>query len=184
MNKKFSATRNLCFLFLLGVSSLSLAQTDSVMPIPGAGAARDVPGAVLYPNQEIVHRVVFDAARGAANSDEINPMLQAVARYVNTLATYGVPEENREIAIVIHQGATSIILQNEEYQARNNGAYNPNIALIRALDEAGVKLHVCGQAVLGNNIDTDTILSEIQVDLWALTTIIDYQQRGFVLIGG
>lgn len=171
-------------LLLLSVSSISIAQTDKALPFPEIGAARDVPGAVLLPNTNVVHRVLFDAATGAANPGDINPMLRTVARYVNTLEKYGVPKEKREIAIVIHQGATPVILTNDEYKARNNGADNPNIELIRSLKAAGIKLHVCGQAVVYNEIDPAKILPEIQLDLWALTTIIDYEQRGFIVVGG
>jgi hypothetical protein len=38
--------------------------------------------------------------------------------------------------------------------------------------------------VLGRKIDPETIMPEIQVDLWALTTIINFELRGYVRIGG
>ena len=40
------------------------------------------------------------------------------------------------------------------------------------------------QAVLGREIEPATIQPEIQLDLWALTTLIDLQLDGYVLIGG
>jgi hypothetical protein len=43
---------------------------------------------------------------------------------------------------------------------------------------------VCGQAVLGQKIDPKDIQPEIQLDLWALTTIVNMQRRGYVRIGG
>jgi intracellular sulfur oxidation DsrE/DsrF family protein len=115
---------------------------------------------------------------------DVNPMLTATARYLNTLAKYGVPAEHRKIAVVFHQGATSAILKNEEYKKRNNGQDNPNIAIIQALKKAGVEFHVCGQAVLGAKIDPKDIQPDIQLDLWALTTIINLELRGYVRIGG
>jgi intracellular sulfur oxidation DsrE/DsrF family protein len=127
--------------------------------------------------------VAFDLATAAPKIGEVHPMLQAVARYVNTLAKTGVPAANRQIAVVFHQGGTDIILQDEAFKARHEGQPNPNISLIRALKKAGVDFRVCGQAVMGLKIDPKTIQPEIQLDLWALTTIIALQQRGYVLIG-
>jgi len=163
--------------------SAGLVQAQSGLLIPDFPVARDVPGAVVVPDPNIDHKVVFDIVVAAENVDEINPRLQVVARYLNTLAKYGVPAENRHIAVVFHRASTPVILKNEEFKARNDGHANPNIELLRALHAAGVKLHVCGQAVLGRKIDAEDILPEIQVDLWALTTLIDYQLKGYVKIG-
>jgi intracellular sulfur oxidation DsrE/DsrF family protein len=161
----------------------ALAAADQ-LPIPGFPAAKDVPGARLLPDPAVEYKVVFDAAGAAENVDDVNPMLAGVARYVNTLAKYGVPAENRKIAVVLHQGATPAILKNAAFKARNDDHDNPNIALIRDLHAAGVKFHVCGQAVLGRDIDPDDILDEIELDLWALTTLIEFGRQGYVQIGG
>lgn len=167
-----------------GLLSFGTAVAQEALPIPDIGAARDVPGAVLVPNPAIENKVVFDIVVGAENIDDVNPMLGAVARYLNTLAKYGVPPENRKIAVVLHRGSTEIILEDDAFKARNDGHSNPNIALIRALHAAGVQFHVCGQAVLGRKIDPQDILPEIQLDLWALTTLIDLQLQGYVKVGG
>ena len=43
---------------------------------------------------------------------------------------------------------------------------------------------VCGQAVLGATSDAKDIQPDIQVGLWALTTIVNMELRGYVWIGG
>lgn len=116
-------------------------------------------------------------------ADEPYAGLQAVARYVNTLAKAGVPADHRPIAIVFHQGSTDIVMNSDAFKARYQRG-NPNLAMIRALKSAGVELHVCGQAVLARKIEPSTIQPEIQLDLWALTTLINLQQRGYVRVGG
>lgn len=160
------------------------AATQTALPIPDYGVARDVPGAELVPDPGVTYKVAFDAVAAAESIDDVNPMLAGVARYVNTLAKFGVPAEHRQIAVVLHQGSTEIILEDAAFKARNDGHSNPNVALIRALDAAGVQFHVCGQAVLGRSIDPKTILPEIQLDLWALTTLIELGRQGYVRIGG
>jgi intracellular sulfur oxidation DsrE/DsrF family protein len=94
-----------------------------------------------------------------------------------------VPADHRKIAVVFHQGGTEIVQNNEAFKARNNGHDNPNIALIQSLKKAGVDFRVCGQAILGSKIDPKTIQPEIELDLWALTTIVNLELRGYVHVG-
>lgn len=164
---------------VLGMPARATAQA---LPVPGVDPARDVPGAKEMPDTKIVHKVVFDMATAGPKPGEVHPMLQAVARYVNTLAKVGVPAANRKIAVVFHQGATDYIMTNEAYKARHEGQDNPNATMIQALKKAGVDFRVCGQAALGRKIDRKDMMPEIQLDLWALTTIIALQQQGYVLI--
>jgi intracellular sulfur oxidation DsrE/DsrF family protein len=166
------------------LANLALAQAGSSLPVPGVAPARDVPGAHLVPDPNLTYKVVFDLSRAAKSVGDVNPGLSGVARYVNTLAKYGVPPEHRQIAVVIHQNATEIIVENATYKARNGGHDNPNLALIKNLKQAGVDLHVCGQAVLAKHIDPKTIVPEIQLDLWALTTLTTLELEGYVHVGG
>ena len=169
---------------LLGTSDAAWAQAPQPLPVPGVEPARDLPGAKEIPDATTEYKVLFDVAQAPPKPTDVNPMLQATARYLNTLAKVGVPAEHRKIAVIFHQGVTSAILKNDAYKARNNGQDNPNIAIIQALKKAGVEFHVCGQAVLGMKIDPKDIQPEIQLDLWALTTIINMELRGYVRIGG
>jgi intracellular sulfur oxidation DsrE/DsrF family protein len=168
----------------LGVSTAIWAQGGQGLPVPGVEPARDLPGAKEIPDAKTEYKVLFDVAKAAATPSDVNPMLQAAARYLNTLAKEGVPAEHRKLAVIFHQGGTQAILKNDAYKARNDGRDNPNIAIIQALKKAGVEFRVCGQAVLGMKIDTKDIQPEIQVDLWALTTIVNMELRGYVRIGG
>jgi intracellular sulfur oxidation DsrE/DsrF family protein len=166
------------------LANLALAQARSSLPVPGVAPARDVPGAHLVPDPNLTYKVVFDLSRAAKHVGDVNPGLAGVARYVNTLAKYGVPADHRKIAIVIHQDATEIIVDNAAFKTRNGGHDNPNLALIKSLKQAGVDFHVCGQAVLAKHIDPKTIVPEIQLDLWALTTLTTLELEGYVHVGG
>ena len=176
--------RRITTLVLFALLAVCSAQAQEELPISGYPAARDVPNAGMLPDPNREVKVVFDAVAAAENVDDVNPMLVAVARYVNTLAKYGVPQDKRKIAVVLHQGATPIILRHEEFKARYEGHDNPNIDLIRQLHSAGVAFHVCGQGATAQKIAPEDILDEVQLDLWALTTIIDLGMQGYVKIGG
>lgn len=181
MKHAFWAASVLALVTIVGTHSALQAQA---LPIPGVEPARDLPGAKEIPDATTEYKVLFDVGSAAPKPTDVNPILQAAARYINTLAKVGVPADHRKIVVVFHLGGTSAILKNEEYKARNNGQDNPNIAIIQALKKAGVDFRVCGQAVLASKIDQKDIQPEIQVDLWALTTIINFELRGYVRIGG
>lgn len=168
---------------LLGLSGSVFAQSGQTLPIPGGAVAKDVPGAKELPDPNMTYKVVFDLSTAAPKVDDVNPGLSGVVRYVNTLAKYGVPADHRKIALVLHRNATEIILNNEAFKARNDGHDNPNIALIQSMKKAGVDFRVCGQSVLAHKIDPKTVLPEIEVDLWALTTLVNLQLHGYVHVG-
>jgi intracellular sulfur oxidation DsrE/DsrF family protein len=165
---------------LLGLSDSAHAAS---LAVPDGPVARDVPGAKELPDPAMTYKVVFDLATAAPKIDEVNPGLTMVVRYLNTLAKYGVPADHRKLAVVFHQKATEVILKNDAFKERHPGHDNPNIALIREMKKAGVDFRVCGQAVLANKIDPKTIQPEIELDLWALTTLVDFQLKGYVHVG-
>jgi intracellular sulfur oxidation DsrE/DsrF family protein len=86
--------------------------------------------------------------------------------------------------VVFHQQGTESVLNNAAFKARHDGHDNPNIAMIQSMKKAGVDFRVCGQGVLGSKIDTATILPEVQVDLWAMVTLINLQLEGYARVSG
>ena len=184
MMKRVSIGRAVALAAFLGLSATAYAQSGQPLPIPGGEVAKDVPGAKELPDPNLTYKVVFDIATAAPKIDEVNPGLTGVVRYLNTLGKFGVPADHRKIAVVLHQKATEIILDNDTFKARNDGHDNPNIALIRTMKRAGIDFRVCGQSVLAHKIDPKTIMPEIELDEWALTTIINLELRGYVHVGG
>ena len=173
-----------CAVLAAALTAFSGAMPAQTLAIPGGEVARDVPGAKELPDPAMTYKVVFDAASAAPKVGDVNPNLTGVVRLLNTLAKNGVPADHRKIAVVLHRDATDIILNNEAFKARYNGQDNPNIALIKTMKAAGVDFRVCGQAVLAHKIDPKTILPEIELDLWALTTLVNLELRGYVHVGG
>jgi len=163
------------------LSSTALAEGDLL--VPGFGVGSDVAGAHNTPNPDTEYKVLFDLSEVDDNLDDPYPFLPAIAVYMNTLQKFGVPPKNRKISVVLRRGSGLIGLKNEEFKARNNGKDNPNIELIQKLAAAGVKFHICGQGILARDIDREDLLPEIQIDYWALTTMIELGRQGYVKIG-
>jgi len=169
---------------LLFFLALASANAEDNLPVPGYDAGRDVPDALLAPDPNTVYKVMFDFAMNDDNLDDPYPMLPLVATYVNTLAKFGVPPEHRKIAIILHRGSGLIGLNNDKFKELNDGKDNPNLDLIRKLRAAGVTFHQCGQGVVARNLEADDYIDEIQIDYWALTTLIELGRQGYVKIGG
>ena len=168
---------------MFGYSGRAWTQTAAALPVPSQGVAKDIPNAHEMPDPRTDYKVVFSVA-AVVKPDEVHPMLKTIGLYLNTLANTGVPADHRHIAAVFHQGGGDAVLANDVYKARHNGRNNPNIALLHELKQAGVELRVCGQGLLGKKLDPKDVLPDVQVDLWAMTTMVNLQLRGYVRIGG
>lgn len=165
---------------LTGFSGHAATESATALPIPDAPVATDIPGAHELPDPNLTYKIVFTVKNPAPKIDEINPGLITIARFFNTLAKNGVPAEHRKIAVVFN--GAEIFLKNDAYKTRNDGHDNPNIALIQSMKKAGIDFHVCGQELLARKIDPSTVLPEVQLDLWAMTTVTNFQARGYAFI--
>jgi intracellular sulfur oxidation DsrE/DsrF family protein len=170
----------------LAWGSFGPARADSARTplVAGYEATRDLPGARELPDPKTDYKVVFADGQDAKNPGDVNPMLPTIATYVNTLGKYGVPADHRHIVIMFHQRTPDldIVMSNDAYKERYNRD-NPNIAIIHALKQAGVDIRVCGQGLLARKIDTAQVNPDVQVDLWAMATLVNLQLKGYVRVG-
>jgi len=160
-------------------------QAADDLAVPGYPVAVDVPGAHELPDPALDYKIAWGIGQGAQDlTAEVNPALPTIARYVNTLAKWGVPQDKRHIIVMFHQRSDDfdIVMRNDAFKAKY-GKDNPNIALISALTAAGVEFRACGQAVVGRKIDPDDVNPDIQIDLWAMTSFMNLQMKGFVRTG-
>jgi intracellular sulfur oxidation DsrE/DsrF family protein len=178
MHKLIPLTAAVTLLF----GGVAIAQDAKVAAVPGFGVATEIPNAKELPDPNMTYKVLFDVGKAAPKPDQVNPILDALARYLNTLDKWGVPAEHRKLAVIFHQGGGEVVLKNDAYKERK-GVDNPNIALIQSLKKAGVEFHVCGQGLLSRKIDKSQVLPEVDVDLWALVSIVNFQMKGYARIG-
>ena len=163
----------------------STAAADDSLAVPGYPVARDVPNAHELPDPKLDYKIAWGVGQGAKDmAAEVNPGLETLARYVNTLHKWGVPKEKRHIIVMFHQRNPDfdITMSNAAFKARH-GKDNPNIALIRDLKAAGVQLRACGQALESRKIDAKDVNQDIQIDLWAMTSMLNLQMKGYVRTG-
>ena len=160
------------------------AEDGGALLVPGMPVAKDIPGAHELPDPDMNYKVVFSLNQDPPNPDDVNPMFNLIATYLNTLGRYGVPPEHRNLVVVIHHRTEGfdIVMTNEAYKKRY-GRDNPNIEIIHKLKEAGVDIRLCGQGLIGREIDAKDVNPDIEIDLWAMTTMINLMMNGYARVG-
>lgn len=147
-------------------------------PVPNFGKITPLPNAPMQPDPKVEYRVAFNITKAAAKPDQVNPSLEKVARYINLLASAGVHPRRGNVLAIVHGPATDIVLEQNAFR-RKHGLSNPNLALIRALTEAGVEVHVCGQALAGQQIAQADVFTGVTVDLSALVALTTLELKGW-----
>ena len=155
------------------------------LPVPAAGLPGFIAGMKEVPDPGLDYRVLFDL-QTAAPANGADPRLQSVARYLNSLAEYGVPPIRRHLVVLVHGAATSLVLNNSAFQAQSHAPAathgNPNATLIARMLAAGVQFRVCGQALMARHLSAAQLLPGVQMDLWAVSTLANLQLHGYAHI--
>jgi intracellular sulfur oxidation DsrE/DsrF family protein len=154
---------------------LSRVARAEQLPVPAAGLPGFIAGMKEVPDAGLDYRVLFDlkAAPAASGPD---PRLLDIARYVNSLAEYGVPPIRRHLIVLVQGAATPLLI------AATSGRANPDAALIRRMHAAGVQFRVCGQALMARHLTAAQLLPDVEMDLWAISTLANLQLHGYAHI--
>ncbi len=149
--------------------------------VPQFGQTFAVPTPDFKTDTTLVFKAVFDVAKAPEDPSIRNPYLETLARFLNMHQNAGVPAKNLKVRAAIHGGAAYGLLKNEYYKEKY-GVDNPNIELLKALDDAGVDLILCGQTAGSRDISTARRLEIIDVALSAMTILIQSQEEGYHMI--
>ncbi len=167
-------------LFLcLATASVSAQKVNPV--IKNFGSVYDVSNATEKPDPKMKYKILVDITDAADKPDSLNAYLEAAATLYNLHAVGGVPAKNIDMVVVLHKMATYSIFTNERFQKKYK-TDNPNLALITALSDAGVRFFVCGQTMLKAKVAENEIAPEVKVATSALTTLTTYQLKGYSFI--
>ncbi len=169
-------------LFGVLLFNLSYAQDPRVNPIiKDFGPVYEIPDAVEKPDPKMTYKLLVDLVMASSKPDTINLGIEAACTLLNLHGVGGVPKEKIKMVMAVHNAAGYTVLNNEAYRARYK-VDNPNLPMINALLEAGVKIVVCGQTLKKRGIDPATLAPGVGVATSALTTITTYQLKGYAVI--
>jgi intracellular sulfur oxidation DsrE/DsrF family protein len=129
-------------------------------------------------SSKIDYKVAIDVYEGIKDSTRINSAVSEIARTYNLLIANGTPEKNLEVAVVIHGGAVDAFFTNEAYM-KTFGIENPNLPLIEAMHEQGIKFYVCSQSLGFKNYPPGLMAAPVEIALSAKTALITLDQMGY-----
>lgn len=115
-----------------------------------------------------------DKQDSAARNDD----LVDIGRIINLHVAGGVPKEKVNIVLAIHAIGMLSFLTNEAYQKKYK-TDNPNVRIIEQLNNAGVKMLVCGQSLTWMGYKKEDLLPGVKVAISAQTVLTHYQSKGY-----
>jgi intracellular sulfur oxidation DsrE/DsrF family protein len=167
-------------LFVLA-GQVVVAQTNYTPIFKNNGKVFDVPTAVDVIDHKATYKILIDINTSPGLPADVNENIENIARIVNLHAAAGISRKKMKVIAVFHGAAVAGLVNNEVYKEKNKVDINPNLALLKALNEEGVELYVCGQTLARRNIDAKTISTDVVPVLSAITTISTYAAKGYTV---
>ena len=169
-------------LLLAAFSLTSRAAEPSTGPyVDAGGPAFEVPDRDVPLREGMKYRVVFEATEYPGEKDGVNRELTVVGRFMNMHGKNGVPLENLDVAVVVHGQALFATFNDEAYR-KQFGIDNPSLALLKDLQDAGVKIYVCGQSLGFRGVDKTVLADDVKVGLSAMTLLVTLQADGYAFL--
>lgn len=137
------------------------------------------PTEIPDPNHDYKLLFEFSAKNPDSVAKDINYSLDEVVRVLNLHVASGVPKNKLFPVVVIHGSGIEALMTNEHYKKRHS-IDNPNLGVVKDLENVGTKFIVCGQAMAFHNFTRDQLLPEVKVSLTAQTVLSNYQLQGYV----
>ena len=103
-----------------------------------------------------------------------------IACTINLHVVAGVPLKNISVVIVSHGAGNAVVFTNEHNREMFH-TDNPNLKLIKELDNAGAKFIICGQFMDYAGLTKADLLPEVKIALSAITTFTTYRLKGYLL---
>jgi intracellular sulfur oxidation DsrE/DsrF family protein len=112
--------------------------------------------------KDLTYKVSWDVNVGPEKPEGVPDGFRRPAGFLMQTDDNGVPRSNVRLAIIVYGTAARSLLDNAAYK-QQAGADNASIALLEALHASGVRIIVCGEALLGRNIPRDRLLPFVEV---------------------
>lgn len=138
----------------------------------------DTENSVLKYDSSIDYKLAIDVYDKVKDSSKLTGTFREVGRTYNLNIANGVPKDKLKVAVVIHGGAISSILNDTAYK-KKYGIKNPNSEALRVYKEGGVQFYVCGQSLGFLNIPQEDLAPEIDVAISAKTALVTLDQLGY-----
>jgi intracellular sulfur oxidation DsrE/DsrF family protein len=166
------------FLLLILAAGTITAQTKLHPVIKGYGEIFDVPYAKEKPDPKIDYKIVVEIGQSMEDSSVVFEPLDHVARLYNLHIYGGVPSKQLMVVVVVYAKSTLAYLSDEAYK-KKFGINNPNTGILAALNDAGIRLEVCGQSLEKQHIPPAAINPAVHIAVSRFTAVSTYQMKGY-----
>lgn len=164
------------------VMSVSAFSQNRVNPvIKNYGGIFEIPYAEEKPDPTLDYNIVIEIERASDTPDSTNWALYNVSRLINLHVMGGVPKDKLHVVLAIHGAAAFSVMNNEAYKAKY-GVNNPSLKLYAELEQAGVKIFVCGQSLIARKIDRFKMVPEVKIASSMLTVMTTHQLKGYAAL--
>lgn len=171
----------ICAILLISLQKLSAQETQAGPILEEFGTVFSIPDPDLTLSKDENYKILFDIYTDQGGEAEINPLLNTVARFLNMHGQTGMKKEQLSIVVIMH-GAGAKNALNEEAYLKKFGRSNPNAELLKALDEVGVNLYICGQSMYSRGFSPVDLAEPVKLSLSAMTALVHFQKEGYQLI--
>lgn len=164
------------------VGGLLQAQKLVYPAIQGYGGVNEVPFETIKPDPNQQYKFVVEFGNGIQDKKKVSEDLDYAARMYNLHIYAGVTKDKIALAFVVYSGSTSIALSNEEYKKRF-GVENPNAELLEELKKNGIRVIVCGQSMMKQDLTPEMIYRGVEMAVSRFTATTDLMNKGYLLFG-
>jgi len=127
------------------------------------------------------YKVTMDVSDTGDFPEDLNRHIESAARFLNMHARNGISPGDIEFAIIVHGPASKDLLNDDAYQKRYEEP-NPNTAMLKELNEAGVVIYLCGQTAGFRGIAVEELNPAVTMALSAMSAHVRLQSEGYTLI--
>jgi intracellular sulfur oxidation DsrE/DsrF family protein len=143
------------------VPAVAFAQAGEAL-LKKIGTSHHIENPTFPASKTLEYKVAWDVTMGAAKPEDPTAGFSLPANFLVMADDNGLDRKKVHLAIIVHGTATQSLLGNEAYKAAT-GKDNPNIAVLEALNGAGVQVIVCGQALISRKVPRDKLLPFVKV---------------------
>lgn len=167
-------------LMICVAASFSNAQEIVYPAIQGYGGVNEVPFETMKPDPSQKYKFVVELSNSISDKKEVAGYLDYAAKMYNVHIYAGIPKENIDMVFVVFAGSTPIALSNEEYKKRFE-VDNPNSELLEELERVGIRVIVCGQSMMKQNLVPEMIHPTVEMAVSRFTATTDLMNKGYLL---
>ena len=169
----------LALTLVAAIPAISLAQSNDVIK---QQAASPLASHITFPaSKDLVYRLAWGVNVGPSTPDSVVPGFRSAANFLYVGDANGVPRANVRLAVVIWGTATHSLLKNDAYRAAK-GVENASIPLLQALDDAGVQIIVCGEALINRKLSRDDLLPFVKIAPTATMALATLHAQGYAIL--